>query len=258
MNDEAIRDRLVEHGQTLFHAPKALIAFTKSAESDALLNDLSVHPHAFVLGCVMDRRVIAERAWNIPYQISQRAEAAGLFSGFTMNDLCRLSLEDVNRLMSQPTILHPLGSDMSGYFHSAVQRINNQYSGDAARIWKGNTSSAEVVYRFLEFNGVGPKIASMAANILAREFKIPFADYFSIDISADTHICRVFGRLGLCSTDATPVQVIYKARALHPTFPGMMDLPCWEIGKAWCKPNHPECDGCYMRDLCRTARGYVR
>ena len=30
MNDEAIRDRLVEHGQTLFHAPKALIAFTKA------------------------------------------------------------------------------------------------------------------------------------------------------------------------------------------------------------------------------------
>ena len=42
-----------------------------------------------------------------------------------------------------------------------------------------------MVYRFLEFNGVGPKIASMAANILAREFKIPFADYFSIDISAE-------------------------------------------------------------------------
>jgi hypothetical protein len=36
-------------------------------------------------------------------------------------------------------------------------------------------------------------VASMAANLLARHFKIPFADYFSIDISADSHVCR-----GLC------------------------------------------------------------
>jgi hypothetical protein len=49
----------------------------------------------------------------------------------------------------------------------------------------------------------------MAANILAREFKISFADYFSIDISADVHVRRVFARLGLCTADATVEQVIY-------------------------------------------------
>jgi endonuclease III len=112
-----------------------------------------------------------------------------------------------------------------------------------------------VVYRFLQFEGVGPKIGSMAANILAREFKMPFADYFSIDISADVHVRRVFSRLGLCAADATVEQVIYKAKALHPEFPGMMDLPSWEIGRNWCKARGPECDGCYMRDLCPTAKG---
>ena len=93
----------------------------------------------------------------------------------------------------------------------------------------------------------------MAANILAREFKIPFADYFSIDISADVHIRRVFARLGFCAANASVEQVIYKARALYPEFPGMMDLPCWEIGRNWCKSRDSECDGCYMKDLCPTA-----
>jgi endonuclease III len=102
------------------------------------------------------------------------------------------------------------------------------------------------------FDGVGPKIASMATNILARDFKVPFADYYSIDISADVHVRRVFARLGLCASDATVEQVIYKAKALHPEFPGLMDFPCWEIGRTWCNWRTPECAGCYMRDVCAT------
>ena len=75
----------------------------------------------------------------------------------------------------------------------------------------------------------------------------------NIDISADVHVRRVFERLGLCSADPSVEQVIYKARAVYPKFPGMMDFPCWEIGKHWCKPRVPECGGCYMHDLCPKA-----
>jgi uncharacterized HhH-GPD family protein len=249
MNEKAIRDRLLEHGQTLFRAPKQLIQFTREPEADALLNDLTDHPHAFVLACVMDRQIKAEKAWLIPYRISEKIGA------FSMGTLSALSRADVHRLMTEPEPLHRFVDTMTGHFHAAVQRIKNNYAGDAARIWAGQPSSAEVVYRFLEFDGVGPKIGSMAANILAREFRIPFADYFSIDISADVHVRRVFARLGLCAADATVEQVIYKAKALHPEFPGMMDLPSWEIGRNWCRSRGPECGGCYMKDLCLTAIG---
>lgn len=247
MNEKAIRDRLVEHGKTLFRAPKQLIHFTRETQADALLNDLTNHPHAFVLACVMDRQVKAEKAWLVPYRISQK------IGGFSMAALRALSRADVHRLMAKPEPLHRFVDTMTDHFYSAVQRIMGNYASDAARIWAERPSSAEVVYRFLEFDGVGPKIGSMAANILAREFKIPFADYFSIDISADVHVRRVFARLGLCATDATVQQVIYKARALNPDFPGMMDLPSWEIGRNWCKSRGPECEGCYMKDLCPTA-----
>jgi endonuclease-3 len=252
MNEKAIRDRLVERGMTLFRAPKQLIQFTKVAEADALLNDLDTHPHAFVLACVMDRQIKAEKAWLIPYRISEK------LGGFLMETLSQLLQADVNRLMSQPEPLHRFVDGMSGFFHSAVQRIYSQYAGNAAHIWTGKPSSAEVVYRFLEFDGVGPKIGSMAANILARDFKIPFADYYAIDISADVHVRRVFARLGLCASDATVEQVIYKAKALNPEFPGMMDLPSWELGRNWCKARGPECDGCYMKDLCSTTTGKNR
>lgn len=248
MSEKSIRDRLVEYGQTLFRAPKKPIPFTKEPQADALLNDLDNHPHAFVLACVMDRQVKAERAWLIPYRISEK------IGGFSMQTLSSLSREDVNRLFREPESLHRLVDTMAHYFYLAVQRIWNNYAGDAARIWTGKPPSAEVVFRFLEFDGVGPKIGNMAANILARGFGIPFSDYYSIDISADVHVRRVFSRLGLCGADVTAEQVIYKARALYPEFPGIMDSPCWEIGRNWCKPRGPVCSECYMKDLCPTAK----
>jgi endonuclease III len=136
MNEKAIRDRLVEHGQTLICAPKQLIQFTKVPGADALLNDLDNHPHAFVLACVMDRQVKAEKAWLIPHRISAK------LNGFSMQALCPLSRADVNRLMSQPEPLHRFVDKMSGFFQLAVQRINTEYVGEAARIWTGKPSSS--------------------------------------------------------------------------------------------------------------------
>ena len=247
MPEKAICRRLVEKGQALFDGHREPITFTREPSADALVSNIESYPHAFVLACIMDRQIKAERAWLIPYRVSQR------IGGFTIGRLIELSLDDVKRIMREPAPLHWLVEKMPKYFHSAVHRIKNVYRGDAALIWKDSPSSAELVYRFLGFEGVGPKISSMAANILVRDFKVPLSDYYSIDVSADTHVRRVFPRLGLCSLDPTAEQVIYKARALHPEFPGMMDLPCWEIGRNWCKPENPKCGDCYMNDLCATA-----
>jgi endonuclease III len=247
-NQTWIRDQLVDHGRKLFDAPRELVRFTKNDEADALLNGLERFPHAFVLACIMDRQVKAERAWLIPHRFRQKLDG-----DFSIGRLGALSVSDVQELMSKPEPLHRFMDNMSACFHAAVHRIVDHYEGDASRIWRGSPSSAEVVYRFLEFEGVGPKIASMAANGLARELKLPFADYYSIDVSADVHVRRVFGRLGLTGPNPTVEQCIYRARALSPEFPGLMDLPAWEVGRSWCRPTNPRCPSCYMRDACPTA-----
>src|SRR5690625_3660152 len=93
-------------------------------------------------------------------------------------------------------------------------------------------------------------LATMATNILARDFKIPLADYYSIDISVDVHVRRVFARLGLVSDDHSVEEIVYKARALNPQFPGLLDFPAWEIGRSWCRPEMPKCSECYMQSVC--------
>lgn len=246
MKEELISKKLIERGRELFSAPKRIIEFTKELKADEFLNDLKNQPHAFVLGCIMDRQTKAEKAWLIPYEISKK------INGFSLEHLCRLSEMEVTNLMTNPEPLHRFSHEMAKNFHMAVKRIDKYYKGDASNIWSKKPSSAEVVYRFLQFEGVGPKIGSMAANILARDFKIPFSDYINIDVSPDRHVKRVFFRLGLCDKDTN--QIIHKARALNPEYPGILDFPCFEIGRMWCKQGVARCSDCYMNGLCITAQ----
>jgi endonuclease III len=147
--------------------------------------------------------------------------------------------------------LHRFNNDMAEVFYEAIQHIKTKYDNDASKIWKDKPSSALVVYRFLEFKGCGVKIATMAANILARQYKIEFSDYYSIDISPDTHIMRVMKRMGYISNDSNREMVIYKARELYPEFPGIIDFSCWEIGRGFCKPKNPDCENCLVKSQCK-------
>lgn len=243
----AIRDVLVTRGQALDARPAELIRFTGNEDADTLLNDLANHPHAFVIACLMDRRVKAERAWLVPFRFQQR------FGTFTFSDLMTLSRRQVLTLFVQTPSLHFMNEMMAGVFYEAIQRIHTEYSDNAGMLWADTPSSAAIVRRFLEFNGAGPKIATMAANILVRDYKVAVSDKFSIDISVDVQVRRTFKRLGLSGKDASDEVLIYRARELHPTYPGIFDLSLWEIGRNWCRPTNPICTACYMQKLCPSA-----
>ena len=249
MDRPTIVKLLVSEGQRLFEARSAFVEFTKHAAADKLLNDLDGHSHAFVLACIMDRQIKAERAWIIPYRFSEK------LGDLQFGTLLQLSLLDIREIMTKPEPLHRFPEEMSNNFYAAVQMIAQEYEGKAARIWSGQPSSAEVVYRFLRFRGAGPKIATMATNILARDFKVPFADYYSIDVSVDVQVRRVFTRLGLCQQSDDVESIIYLSRALHPTFPGLLDFPAWEIGRKWCRPHNPMCAQCIMQPVCPSVGG---
>jgi len=248
LQDEIVSE-LRKRGEELLARPPVPVVFTGDPDADVLLNDLENHPHAFVLACIMHQQIKAEKAWLIPYAIRDR------LGTFAFNNLRRLSIEEVTSLMRQPSALHRFADRMSRFLHAGIQRIGRDYGGDAARIWSGRPASDEMIRRFLEFDGVGPKIACMTANILVRDFKIPVRDKYCIDISADVHVQRVFARLGLVSSEGegSPELTIYRARELNPEYPGVFDLSVWEIGREWCRPTAPLCPACYMNRHCPTA-----
>lgn len=213
------------------------------------ISPLGEYPHAYVLACIMDRQIKAERVWIIPYLIYKE-----LGNKFDMNRLCGMSEEEVKKIFIEKK-LHRFNDKMAGLFVKAVKRIHDVYHDDAREIWNGKPSSATLVCRFLEFEGAGRKIATMAANILYRQFGIKLKDRCNIDVSTDVHVQRIFKRLGLVGNDGGKVdidQVIYTARALNPEYPGIIDYTCWKIGNEICdeNPKKAKCDKCRLSSEC--------
>ncbi|MEW6032240.1 MAG: iron-sulfur cluster loop [Bacillota bacterium] len=244
---DRLRERLISEATDRLRKPRVFVEFAGLAEADELLNDIDGHPHAFVIACVMDRQIGSERAWRVPYELKQR------LGSLRFSLLAELSLEQLEQAMVQPQPLHRFPKLMARCAYAAIQRIEREFHGNAAEIWTGRPSSATIVCRFLEFDGVGQKIATMAANTLVRDFRIPVSDRYSIDISVDTQVRRVFARMGFVPEGASQEYIIYRARELYPEYPGIFDLVLWELGRTVCRPSQPACQDCRWSELCAYA-----
>ena len=240
----SIEERLREESIKEYAKVKNIV-LVSDKEKNELVKDLEHYPHAFVLACAMDRQINAERAWSIPYEIKQ------ILGDFSIDTLYNISLDEYKKIFNEKK-LHRFNDTMATIFYHAVHKIVEEYNKDASNIWKGNLSSATVVLRFLNFDGIGIKIATMATNILARDFKVKLSDYYSIDISPDVHVKRLFKRMGLIhKKDINDIdKIIYKARSINPEFPGILDLTCWKLGRSVCRPTSPKCDECILKMFC--------
>lgn len=185
----------------------------------------------------------AEKAWLIPWKICQE------FGTFEFSELYSMELNQVIGVF-QTRKLHRFPNDMAKNFCSALQMIAAKYDDLASHIWNGTPRSGTIIRRFLAFTGVGLKIATMATNILARDFKVPMQDHRCIDISPDVQVSRVLYRLGFITSPDSIVEAMYCARELYPEFPGIIDFSLWEIGRNWCRPRNRQCQDCYLCDHC--------
>jgi endonuclease III len=216
---------LIKIGKELLEGPKVYINYTGIKEADDLYYDLKKNGHLFVLGCVMDIQIKAERAWKIPYLILKE------LGGFEFERLLVLSLEDIKNKFSQNKF-HRFNEVMANRFYLTIKKIHEDYQNDASKIWKESTSAAEVIRKFLEFEGIGQKIASMAANILVRQYKIPLKNLSAIDISTDTHVIRMMKKLGFAPENASKEYIIFRAREFYPEYPGILDIGLFMMGRA--------------------------
>lgn len=238
---EAVACELLAYGEELAALGAAQVGggFSDVAGADELIKSSA---NTFLIGVLFTQGIPAERAWAGPYLLSQRL---GHF------DLLRLANEQeaVARAVAAPPALHRFVHTLPGWIASAAGRLTNEYAGSAGNIWPDGTGVAEVTARLQRFDGIGPKKATMATEILMRHFGARLTGVDQGSVAYDVHVRRVFLRAGMAESD-TPEAVVRAARRACPEAPGRLDLAAWLVGRDWCRPTHPACDQCRLGPVC--------
>ena len=133
VKESAIRERLVKRGKKLVKELNGLelskpkdLSETQYQEAGKLVDVReSDHPHAFVIACIMDRLIKAERAWFNPYRLSRR------IGNFDFCTLLKLSEDEIQDHMKGPPALHRFPDKMSQYIHAALRHIADKYEGES-------------------------------------------------------------------------------------------------------------------------------
>jgi endonuclease III len=264
--EQGIVDALIAWGDEILHQPRKRFDFTRTETTPGLsdsqrrereaandlLNNIETYPHIFVLGTLMARQYDIAKCWLIPYRFIKDNHLGTFF----FEALRGVSSESIADWMSNPP-KHRFHRQMGEIFYAGIQKIDQDYAGDAAQIWRGNPSADTVKQRFQDFKGAGSKIANMSTHILVHRFKVPLSDLSAIDMPVDTHVRRVFRRLELIPTGLSKAAekdaIIAAARRYYPAYPAVFDRPAWLTGRRWCHEHHPECGVCKLRTVCPTA-----
>lgn len=209
-------------------------------EAEALVDN---DPYAFLIAVIGDYGVRASRAWNLPFLLKLR------LGHLDPSKIAAMAPEGLRRAMEEPFPLHRFPKNVARFIWESTRLLVQRYGGRAEAIWNDHPRSEDIQNRLEDFPGIGQKKASMATNILVRDYKIDVADRRGIDASFDVHVRRVFWRTGLV-VDPTMDQILNAARELSPAYPGGLDLPAWTIGREYCHPRNPDCSRCPLARVC--------
>lgn len=199
-------------------------------------------PFAFLVAVISDMGIKAERAWALPFELHRRL-------GHLSPSRIAANPEAVSRAVQSSPMLHRFINLIPKWIVQAARLVEEEYRGDAGRIWGGRPTATELRSRLERFPGIAQKKAAMAVEILERDLNVPVVDLDGGDVAFDVHLRRVFLRTGLAQHDNIQ-EIVGVARKLHPDRPGALDLPTWDVGRRWCHPKVPDCQLCPLTGVC--------
>ena len=243
-NRDVIYNYLLKEGKKGLKESKPPVTFLPDEEENLILNNIGEYPHLFILGFLMEKGMVSQRAWEIPFKIKKEFS----FSGFGFDQFIKADPEKVAQYF-QDGELHRYPSKMSRVYNSAINRIAKDYNKDASEIWGDKPKSATLIKRLVMFEGLEVQAATYAANLLYRDFKIPLADTTSIDLTMDPVVKRVFTRTGFINRGAPASAIQMTAREMYPAYPAIFSIASHELGDRVCL-SKPKCRECELNAFC--------
>jgi uncharacterized HhH-GPD family protein len=143
---------------------KGTLAVTGDTAADELLN---TDPLAVLLGMLLDQQIPMEWAFMGPYTLRERM-------GGTLDAAAIASMEPDTfiALVKGPPALHRFPGSMGKRVQDCCRAIVDDYDGDAAKVWEGASSGADLYARLRKLPGYGDDKTKIFIALLAKRFGV--------------------------------------------------------------------------------------
>ncbi len=161
--------------------PTPSLPVTGDPEADNLL---VTDPLALLIGMLLDQQVPMEWAFSSPLKLRERLggtlDAAAIAS---------MPLEELEVVFKGPPALHRYPASMAKRTQQVCQHLVAEHQGDAAALWIGVDTGAELFARVKALPGFGGEKAKIFTALLAKRFGVapPGWEEHSRPFSDDSH-----------------------------------------------------------------------
>jgi len=214
----------------------------------------SMEANDFLLGCLFDRGVKYELAWdagkNLNKYLGDKSDPTKVW-----REIIKMKgkkLADYMLTGNNGKAFHRFWRTYARLLPDTAQHMLDHYEGDARMIWKDQGNPRVIEKRFDDIPSIGPAIAKMAVKILIKDYGHlqDKEQYKDLDVKPDVHVTRVFKRSGIVPENANMDDVVEAARNYSPEDPSLLDTAAWNIGMEWCHRTKPDCKICPMNNIC--------
>jgi uncharacterized HhH-GPD family protein len=141
------------------------LRLAQDPDADALL---SRDPLALLIGMLLDQQFPMERAFGSPWLLAQRLGRQGLDAA----ELAAWDPEEFAKVMAGPPALHRYPGSMAGRVQVLCAYIAREYGGDAAELWRGAASGAELLKRVRALPGFGEQKSRIFVALLGKQLGV--------------------------------------------------------------------------------------
>jgi uncharacterized HhH-GPD family protein len=128
---------------------------------------LEREPLALLIGMLLDQQIPMEKAFTSPHVLSERLD--GPFDARTIAGYDPDAFEAIFR---QPPALHRFPAAMAKRVQALAKVLLERFDGDAASVWTGASSGADLVRRIGTLPGFGEQKAKIFAALLAKQLDV--------------------------------------------------------------------------------------
>ncbi len=144
------------------------MGMTISLPIDPQANELLARdPLAVLLGMTLDQQVTMEKAFSSPYVLAQR-----LGHEPTAAELANYDLDALIAIFAKPPALHRFPKAFAARCQDVCRVIVDKYDGDAAALWTGASTGAELLKRIQELPGYGKQKAQILVALLGKRYGV--------------------------------------------------------------------------------------